>query len=284
MRAWNAHLCCKNKLWTKLIYVYYLSWYLIVTTALWGQCLTASPITKTAFDGMIRLKHAYFHNKGVTVDSRHRKQSQPPKLTSILWHSLGLLGLWILFFAHHLQACQHASQQAICQYARHEAISQQGSKLQSQLVSYADVMFCYVKNIFVKYCSALLNWRVMEVSLMIPHIVLTFTWSSLAVHWWNPRVKMNNINIKAIDFLSYQYDALQTCHRSPCPVSSSLHTWSSAAFAFVLHPLMVIFTLKIKYCTFDLNLPTPNQGQIHRNSWCANQLILWLHCLVQWLN
>jgi hypothetical protein len=38
------------------------------------------------------------------------------------------------------------------------------------------------------------------------------------------------------------------------------------------------------YRTFDLNWPPPNWGQIHRDSWCANQLILWLHWLVQGLN
>ncbi len=38
------------------------------------------------------------------------------------------------------------------------------------------------------------------------------------------------------------------------------------------------------YCTFDLNWPPPNWGRIHRDSWWAYQLILWLHWLVQWLN
>ena len=31
------------------------------------------------------------------------------------------------------------------------------------------------------------------------------------------------------------------------------------------------------YCTFGLNLPTPNWGQIHHDPWWANQhIILWL--------
>ncbi len=38
------------------------------------------------------------------------------------------------------------------------------------------------------------------------------------------------------------------------------------------------------YCTFDLNWPPPTWGQIHCDSWWANQLILWLQGLVQWLN
>ncbi len=40
----------------------------------------------------------------------------------------------------------------------------------------------------------------------------------------------------------------------------------------------------VTYCTFDLNWPPPNWGQIQRNSCWANQLILWLHWLVLWLN
>ena len=39
-----------------------------------------------------------------------------------------------------------------------------------------------------------------------------------------------------------------------------------------------------KYHMFDLNWPPPNWGQIHSNSQWANQLILWLQGLVQWLN
>ncbi len=38
----------------------------------------------------------------------------------------------------------------------------------------------------------------------------------------------------------------------------------------------------LPYCTFDLNWPPPNWGQNHRDSWLANQLILWLQGLVQW--
>jgi hypothetical protein len=38
------------------------------------------------------------------------------------------------------------------------------------------------------------------------------------------------------------------------------------------------------YCTFGINLQTPNWGQIHRDPWWANQHFLWLRGLVQWLD
>jgi hypothetical protein len=38
------------------------------------------------------------------------------------------------------------------------------------------------------------------------------------------------------------------------------------------------------YCTFDLNSPTPNWGQIHQDFWWVNQPIIWLQGLVYRVN
>ena len=42
--------------------------------------------------------------------------------------------------------------------------------------------------------------------------------------------------------------------------------------------------LRSRYCTFDLNSPTPNWGQIHQDFWWVNQPILWLQGLVYQVN
>ena len=44
------------------------------------------------------------------------------------------------------------------------------------------------------------------------------------------------------------------------------------------------FRRAFSYCTFDFNWLPPKWRQIHRDYWWANQLILWLQGLVQWLN